>query len=127
MCSVVLKTRLTESEELSRTKARQYHTTNQNCDVTLMRTTATNIPPSHPPKNDHSPPKKHLPKTRCRSKRLVYNCYAHISTRRRSCAVAGLHCYRQYQGESRCGFSFTVALFTSSNPSPHTLLLLVTS
>ena len=30
MCSVVLKKRLTESEKISRTKARQYHTTNQN-------------------------------------------------------------------------------------------------
>ena len=52
-----------------------------------MKTTTTNIPPSCPPKNDHSPLLKHprrsicLPKTRCPSKWLVCCCYTHVSTR----------------------------------------------
>ena len=46
------------------------------------------VPPSHPPKNDHSPPpKKHLPKPRYPSKWLVYNCYAHVSQRAEGRAV----------------------------------------
>ena len=45
------------SEELSRTKARQRVSYDKvKTDVTIMKTTTTNIPPSHPPnKNDHPP------------------------------------------------------------------------
>ena len=61
LCHPTMRSVLKQTKEQKVSEERQYHmyVRRIKTDKRLMKTT-TNIPPFHPPKNDHSPPKKHL-------------------------------------------------------------------
>ena len=74
--------------------------------------------------SDKNELKKHLPNTRCPSKWLVHNCYAHVSTRRRPCGVPGLHTYAAIGSTLEMVAAVFLSLCsssTSSNPLLHIL------
>ena len=74
-----------------------------------------NAPTPHASNSDYAPRSNISNKVPTKNplsakKWLVCNCYAHVSTRRRSCGVVGLYCCWSYLGKPPCRLAPSVPL-----------------